>query len=198
MRLSPTRTAAAGWVLAIAAWLTALALSAMPAAAQSRTAPVDPETLPIPEGSAAPTSLSGGGGGTLVRLGIGLLVVMGLIALVWFVMRRVQRGRYPGLDEGGAGLIDVVTTTPLGPNRSLHLIRVGDELVLIGSTDHGVTALARLGAEESSALVDGAAAAPPPGAGRSAGGPWDDRARAVATAGEASLVERLRALTTRR
>jgi flagellar biosynthetic protein FliO len=200
MRLSPPRTAAAGWVLAIAAFLTALALSALPAAAQSTTAPVDPETLPIPEGSAAPTSLTGEGGGTLLRLGIGLVVVIGLIALVWFVLKRFQQGRYPALDERGPSLIDVVTTTPLGPNRSLHLVRVGEELVLIGSTEHSVTSLARLGVEESSALVDGAAAAPAPGSvgGRSAGGPWDDRARAVATSSEGSLVERLRALTTRR
>jgi flagellar biogenesis protein FliO len=110
----------------------------------------------------------------------------------------MQRGRYPALDERGPSLIDVVTTTPLGPNRSLHLVRVGEELVLIGSTDHSVTSLARLGVDESSALVDGAASTPGPASGRSAGGPWDDRARAVATASEGSLVERLRALTTRR
>jgi flagellar biosynthetic protein FliO len=200
MRPSPPRTAAAGWVLAIAAFLTATALSALPAAAQTTTAPVDPETLPIPEGSAAPTSLSGDGGGTMLRLGIGLIVVMGLIAAVWFVLKRVQRSRYPALEEKGPSLIDVVTTTSLGPNRSLHLVRVGEELVLIGSTDHGVTSLARLGADESAALVDMAAPDHRPGAGPSApwGGGTDARARAAATATDATLVERLRALTTRR
>jgi flagellar protein FliO/FliZ len=203
-RTRPTapRTTARARLAALAAGLATTAPTAGPAAAQAgtRSAPVDPETLPIPEGSPAPTSLSGEGGGTLLRLGIGLIVVIGLIAAVWFVMKRIQRGRYPALEEGGPALIDVVTTTPLGPNRSLHLVRVGEELVLVGSTDHSVTGLARLGVEESAALVDLAPAGPRFGTGTGTpGGPGvDDRARAAATAGEATLVERLRALTTRR
>ena len=28
---------------------------------------------------------------------------------------------------------------PLGPNRSLHLVRAGNELVLVGVAEHGVT-----------------------------------------------------------
>lgn len=201
MRPSSPRTAATGRALALAAALTAFALSAAAAAAQgTRTAPVDPESLPIPEGSSSPTTLSGEGGSTLLRLGIGLVVVVGLIAAVWFVMKRIQRSRYPALEERGPALIDVVTTTPLGPNRSLHLVRVGEELVLVGSTDHSVTPLARIGADEAAALVDLAPPGPrfgttPPG---SAGPGADDRARAVATANDAGLVERLRSLTTRR
>lgn len=200
MRLSPPRITAAGCAVAVAAFVASLALTALPAAAQTTTAPVDPETLPIPEGSAAPTTLSGEGGGTLLRLGIGLVVVIGLIALVWFVMKRIQRSRYPALEEKGPALIDVVTTTPLGPNRSLHLVRVGEELVLVGSTDHSITSLVRLGVDESAALVDLAPPGPRFGwdTGTHAGPGVDDRARAVATANEATLVERLRALTTRR
>ena len=200
-RPSTPRTTAGGRIVALAAGLLTLAVTAGTAAAQAgtRTAPVDPETLPIPEGSATPTSLSGEGGGTLLRLAIGLIVVVGLIAAVWFVMKRVQRSRYPALEEKGPALIDVVTTTALGPNRALHLVRVGEELVLVGSTDHSVTGLARLGVEESAALVDLAPAGPRFGSGTGVpGGPGvDDRARAAATAGEATLVERLRALTTR-
>jgi flagellar protein FliO/FliZ len=201
MRPPSPRTTAVGWAAATAAFIASWALAAMPAAAQgTTTAPADPESLPIPEGSAAPTALSGEGGSTLMRLGIGLVVVIGLIALVWFVMKRIQRSRYPALEEKGPALIDVVTTTPLGPNRSLHLVRVGEELVLVGSTDHSITSLARLGVDESAALVD--LAPPGPRFGSSSGahaGPGaDDRARAVATANEATLVERLRALTTRR
>lgn len=200
MRPPSPRTAVAGRALALAAALTALALSALPAAAQTRTAPADPEALPIPEGSSGPTTLSGEGGGTLLRMAIGLVVVVGLIAAVWFVMKRVQRSRYPAMEERGPSLIDVVTTTPLGPNRALHLVRVGEELVLVGSTDQSVSALARLGADEAAALVDLAPPGPRfgEGAGRPGGPGVDDRARAVATANEAGLVERLRALTTRR
>jgi flagellar protein FliO/FliZ len=32
---------------------------------------------------------------------------------------------------------------PLGPNRSLHLVRAGRELVLLGVAEHGVTPIRR-------------------------------------------------------
>ena len=177
--------------------LLGLALWAAPAFAAPAA---DSEKLAIPEGSAAPTALSGGVGGTLLRLGLGLVVVVGLIAAVWYVMKRVQRSRYPSLDERGPSLIDVVATTPIGPGRSLHLVRVGEEIVLVGSTEHSINAIARIGAEDAAGLVELAPLGPGFGrSGSAARGPAiDDRARAVATATDGSLVERLRAMTTRR
>lgn len=200
MRLSPPRTSVVGWAAAIVTFIVTLAFTALPAHAQTTTAPKDPESLTIPEGSAAPTSIGGDGAGTLLRLGLGLVVVIGLIAAVWYVMKRVQRSRFPALEERSTALIDVVTTTQLGPNRAVHLIRVGEELVLVGATDHTITALARLGADDALALVDLAPPAPRFGAPHAGpGGPGvDDRARAVATANDGTLVERLRAMTTRR
>lgn len=197
MRPSPPRTAAAGWPLTLAVALLALVLSALPALAQTTTAPADPESLPIPEGSATPTSLSGGTGGTLLRLGLGLVVVIGLITLVWYVMKRIQRAKYPALEERGVSLIDVVATTSIGPSRALHLVRVGEEIVLVGATDQSVNVIARIGAEDAPSLID--PAPPRSGFGRPApAAPLSDRERAVSTATDASLVERLRAMTTRR
>ena len=225
MRLHRPPIAAAARALALVALLAALAVAAPSAlaqgaapegasttAARAATAPAgadapargrttaDPESQLIPEGSSRPTSIDAGGAGTLLRLLIGLVIVVGLIAAVWYVMKRVQRSRFPALEERGSALVEIVTTTPLGPNRSLHLIRVGEELLLIGSADGGITPITTLDGEQAAALVDLAPPGPrfgaPPGG---AGGPGaDDRARAVATAGLGSLVERLRAMTTRR
>jgi flagellar biogenesis protein FliO len=36
-------------------------------------------------------------------------------------------------------VIDVVATTPLAQGRALHLVRVGDELVLVGATEQSIT-----------------------------------------------------------
>jgi flagellar protein FliO/FliZ len=179
----------------VALTLTTLAVSALPAYGAKAASPQ--ESLPIPEGSATPTGLSGGSGGTLLRLGLGLVVVMGLIALIWYVMKRVQRSRYPALEDRGPSLIDVVATTSLGPSRSLHLVRVGEEIVLVGATDHSVNVVARIGADDAAALADVTPLSP--GFGRSAAAPpMDDRQRAVATSVDGTLVERLRAMTTRR
>ena len=197
MRPSPSRIAAAGRALAILA-LTALTIWAAPAHAAAKK--VNPESLPIPEGSSSPAELSGGAGGTLLRLGLGLIVVVGLIAAVWYVMKRIQRSRYPALDErGGSSVIDVLATTSLGPNRTLHLVRVGEEIVLVGATDHSVNAVARIGVEDAAGLTEVVPMSQGFGrSGAAASATMDDRARAVATATDASLVERLRAMTTRR
>lgn len=219
MRLHRPPLAAAARALALVALLVALAVAAPSALAQAgaperaattperaattadraATTP-DPESQLIPEGSSRPTSIDAGGAGTLLRLLVGLVIVVGLIAAVWYVMKRVQRSRFPALEERGSSLVEIVTTTPLGPNRSLHLIRVGDDLLLIGSADGGITPITTLDREQAAALVD--LAPPGPRFGAPPGGPGgpgaDDRARAVATAGLGSLVERLRAMTTRR
>ncbi len=189
MRPSLPRIAAAGRALVILGVLaaTALATGAVPALGATTTTTtkkVDPESLPIPEGSSSPAGLSGGAGGTLLRLGLGLVVVVGLIAAVWFVMKRIQRSRYPALDErGGSSIIDVVATTSLGPNRTLHLVRIGEEMVLVGATDHSVNAVARIGAEDAAGVTE--VAPPGPGYARhsaAASATMDDRERAVATA----------------
>lgn len=183
----PLRRIGAGLLaLALLAALAAGPALGQAAAPKGTSTVADTESLPIPEGSSTPTSLSDGGG-TLLRLGIGLVVVVALIAGVWYVMKRVQNNRYPGLEERGGDLIDIVATTALGPNRALHLVRVGDEIVLLGATDHAISTIVRVGAEDAPGL-------PPIGPRQPGEG---DRARAVATATDTSLVERLRAMTTR-
>lgn len=150
----------------------------------------DPENQPIPEGSGGPVSVSGGMGGTLMRLIFGLALVVGLIFAVWHVLRRVQRSRYPSVEPDVSGLIGVVATTPLGPNRALHLVRVGEEVVLVGATEQSVQAVARLDAA-TAAIIARAVPAPDEGPGAAA------RSRAVETSGAESLLDRLRKMTTR-
>jgi flagellar protein FliO/FliZ len=207
---------AVGRLIALALVALALALTAAPAVAQTTTAapttaaasakapaatakgvPADPnEKLPIPEGSDSPVSMSGGAGGTLIRLVLGLGIVVGLIGAVWYVMKRVQRSRYPAMDDRNpAGLIDVLATTSLGPNRSLHLVKVGEELVLVGSTDHAVAPITRIGAEDAATLAG--AGAPEPKAFRGDPGAAA-RTRAQKSATDQSVVDRLRAMTARR
>jgi flagellar protein FliO/FliZ len=207
---------AVGRLLALALVALALALSAAPAVAaaatgtttattatapakgkQSTSVPADPnEKLPIPEGSDNPVSMSGGAGGTLIRLVLGLGVVVGLIGGVWYVLKRVQRSRYPAMDDRNpAGLIDVLATTSLGPNRSLHLVKVGEEIVLVGSTDHQVAPITRIGAEDAAALAG--AGSPDPKSFRGDPGAAA-RTRAEKSAADQSVVDRLRAMTARR
>jgi len=78
----------------------------------------------------------GASGGSLVRTIVGLAVVIGVIYGLTWILRQVKSNK--GGAAKGAGL-ETIATLPLGGNRSLHLVRAGEEIVLVGSGEHGVT-----------------------------------------------------------
>src|SRR5688500_5768842 len=89
------------------------------------------------------------GGGSLVRTFVGLAVVVGVIYGLYWVLRQVKSSREERTVGSGLASQAVV---PLGPNRSLHLVRAGRELVLLGVAEHGVTPI-RSYTEEEAAQV---------------------------------------------
>ncbi len=76
------------------------------------------------------------GGGAIVRTIVGLAVVIGVIYGLYWILKQVKAGREE--KASGQGL-SAISTLPLGPNRSLQLVRAGRDLVLLGVTEHGVT-----------------------------------------------------------
>ncbi len=92
------------------------------------------------------------GTGALVRLLFGLAFVVGLIYLVnWLLKRSGRSSKSGGLLGGNRGLIEVVATTPLAQNRALHVVRVGDEVMVVGATDQSIN---RLGSLDSSLISE--------------------------------------------
>jgi flagellar protein FliO/FliZ len=77
-----------------------------------------------------------GMGGQLVQLLLGLLLVIGLIFLLAWLMRRVQQ-----IVPRGGQVIKVVATQALGPRDRLVLVQVGVEQVLLGLTPGNITSL---------------------------------------------------------
>jgi flagellar protein FliO/FliZ len=118
--------------------LSALAFLCAPAGALAADS-FKKDTTPLPAdltGTDTTQAASDGGSG-IGRLFFGLIVVVALVlALRWF-LKRANRERTPD----AAGSLQVVATTPLAQGRAVHLLRVGDELVLVGSAEHGVTPL---------------------------------------------------------
>ena len=60
---------------------------------------------------------------------------------LYWVLKQVKASRETAASGDG---LESVATLPLGPNRSLHLVRAGRELVLLGVAEHGVVADPRL------------------------------------------------------
>jgi flagellar protein FliO/FliZ len=149
MTTSPTVTR----FYALAASLTALVL-ATPAFAADVPEDKTPLNLPTGEQADQAATSGGGGGGGIVRMVVGLAVVIGVIYGISWVMRQVKASKEG--QASGAGLASL-SSLPLGPNRSVHLVRVGTDLVLLGAGEKGVTPIRTYREDEARAaglLVD--------------------------------------------
>jgi len=93
-----------------------------------------PLNLPSPAG-ARELGAAGSSGGSLGRTFFGLAIVVAVIYGLYWVLKQVKSSREER--SLGSGL-HTEATVPLGPNRALHLVRAGRELVLVGVAEHGV------------------------------------------------------------
>jgi flagellar protein FliO/FliZ len=87
-------------------------------------------------------------GGSLVRTIVGLAVVIGVIYGLYWVLKQVKSSREE--KASGQGLA-ALATLPLGPQRSLQLVRAGRELHLVGVSEHGVTPVRTYSEQEAEA-----------------------------------------------
>lgn len=114
-----------------AALLTVLCTPAL-AAGGTRDAESTPVDLPT---STQPAGDVGGSGTSVVRTIVGLAIVIGVIYGIAWVLRQMKQGRA----ERSIGGLASVASVGLGSGKALHLVRAGNELVLVGVADHGVT-----------------------------------------------------------
>lgn len=104
---------------------------------------------PSLEASTAATTASWAG-----ALTFSLVMVLGLAYASIWGFKQVSRR------SGGAGLsvaskqLDIQETEILGPNQKLHLVRLGQEILLLGATDHTITCLGRYDAEHIAESFD--------------------------------------------
>ena len=101
------------------------------------------------EAGKAAEAASGSSGGSIVRTIVGLAVVLGVIYGLHWVLKQVKHSRDAA--ESGEAL-ETIATLSLGTNRSLHLVRVGAEIVLLGAAEHQVTPIRRYSEAEAHAL----------------------------------------------
>jgi flagellar protein FliO/FliZ len=130
-------------LIAVATALTSLLLTSPAAfgAATGEKTPVNLKDAPGP-------STHVGGGGSIVRTIVGLAVVIGVIYGLYWVLKQVKSSREE--KASGTGL-SALATLPLGPQRSLQLVRAGRELHLVGVSEHGVTPVRTYSEDEAEA-----------------------------------------------
>src|SRR4051812_43964674 len=99
--------------------------------------------------SSSPKVPGSSAGGSIVRTIVGLAIVIAVIYGLYWVLKQVKSSREE--KASGQGLA-ALATLPLGPNRSLQLVRAGRELVLVGVSEHGVTPVRTYTEDEAEAV----------------------------------------------
>jgi flagellar protein FliO/FliZ len=127
----------------------ACALLTAPAALAATTTTPSGENTPLHLDPAPAAEHTGSGGGGLVRTIVGLAVVIGVILGLHWILKQVKSSRESASTGGG---LQSIATLALGPGRSLHLIRAGSEIVLVGAADNSVTPLRVYSEDEARAL----------------------------------------------
>ena len=140
MRIAPIIHGAAAAVLCLPVLAPASAL----AAAHGEDTPLN---LPADKGTKHVTGVSSGG--SLVRTFVGLAIVLAVIYGLYWVLKQVKASRESA--ASGQGL-ESVATIPLGPNRALHLVRAGRELVLLGVSEQSVVPIRSYSEDEARSL----------------------------------------------
>ncbi len=123
--------------------LTCLLAPAAALAQRSEDTPLDLPTDDARQVEAA------SGGGSLVRTVVGLAVVVAVIYGLHWVLKQVKAGRE---ERAVGGALSSAASVPLGPNRSLHLVRAGSELVLVGVAEGGITPIRSYSEDEARAV----------------------------------------------
>jgi flagellar protein FliO/FliZ len=106
------------------------------------------ESQPLDLGGAT-SSAHAAGGGSIAKTIVGLAIVLAVIFGLRWVMKQYKSGREK--KAAGTGLASMATL-PLGSNRSLHVVRAGREVLVVGSGEHGVTPVRSYSEEEARAL----------------------------------------------
>jgi flagellar protein FliO/FliZ len=89
---------------------------------------------------------SSSGGASIVRTIVGLAIVIAVIWGLSWILRQVKAGREPRVSSSGLTTVAALT---LGSGRSVHLVRAGNDYVLLGATEHGVAPIHRYTEEQA-------------------------------------------------
>lgn len=155
MRHRPTQRWVGGLALAVLAGVLLLALSQLTPAGGVGAA------APAPAVGAGAAAQPAAGNGSFLRdyqslqtefqplpwwtlagdVAVKLLLVLGLFFLAVRLLKPLARG---ATTTAPPGLVNILGTVPLGPQRQLYLLEVGEKVILVGATSQQLSALGEI------------------------------------------------------
>lgn len=143
--------------LSLASSLTTIATAILCLPFTALAADGEDTPLALDPAPAKAAESAGSGNAGVLRTIVGLVVVIGVIYGVTWILKSVKKAREA---QSSGTALESLATLPLGPSRSLHLVRAGDVVVLLGVGEAGVTPIRTYHEQEAQAL--GLFAAEPP------------------------------------
>ena len=104
------------------------------------------ENTPLTLNTSTTGSHTSSGGASIVRTIVGLAIVIAVIWGLTWILRQVKSGREPQVATTGLASVAALT---LGSGRSVHLVRAGNDYVLLGSAEHGLVPIHRYTEEQA-------------------------------------------------
>jgi flagellar protein FliO/FliZ len=98
------------------------------------------ENTPLTLNTSTTGSHTSSSGASIVRTIVGLAIVIAVIWGLAWILRQVKSGRDPRVSA--TGLTSVAALT-LGSGRSVHLVKAGNDYILLGSAEHGLAPIHR-------------------------------------------------------
>ncbi|HXA54420.1 MAG TPA: flagellar biosynthetic protein FliO [Solirubrobacteraceae bacterium] len=210
--MTPTRAAVRSALPALGSALIGLAVLLVDARAAQAFTPTSKgggESTALDLSPSSGSTHTSSGGASIVRTIVGLLIVIAVIWGLTWILKQVKSSRETR--SAGSGLSSLATLA-LGSGRTLHLVRAGNDYLLVGSAEHGVAPIHRYTEQQArdAGLLDLSAEGDgTEGDGR--GGDGSSRRRALQIPGQARaaraprvpgqgvpVLERLREWTVRR
>ncbi len=98
------------------------------------------ENTPLPFNTSTTGTHTSSGGASIVRTIVGLAIVIAVIWGLAWILRQVKSGRDPRISA--TGLTSVAALT-LGSGRSVHLVKAGNDYILLGAAEQGLAPIHR-------------------------------------------------------
>jgi flagellar protein FliO/FliZ len=108
--------------------------AALAAGTNSTDNSFEKDTLHLP---AANHITSGSASGSILRTIVGLAIVIGVIYGLYWILKQGRAAKNPATGYG----LEQLASLPLGTGKSVTLVRVGDEVHLLGISEHGISGI---------------------------------------------------------
>jgi flagellar protein FliO/FliZ len=92
------------------------------------------------------------------------LFILAAVVLLAYVAVRHWLPRLTGLKNLETGPIQILARTPLEPKKTLYLVKIGPEVLLVGTSENNLHFLKALDPETTRPLLESASAGPAPDA----------------------------------